>query len=303
MSIHKTEYDQSSASVFIAEHFHTKNTEIATLADGETSQAFAFEVEEGERVLRVNRLGKSGFLKDQLAHQKFSSSPIPIPEIIEIGTLDNGMAFAVSTRAEGKALSKHTTEEIKMLMPEIIKTLTAIHVLEPIGGGYGNWGLDGQGHSDSWRAELLANMSLDDEETMSADFYVDELHATLRARATELLDFCPEERRLIHNDFGFDNVISDGEKITGVIDWEHSAYGDPLKDIAWLDFWKEEQGYAATFRQYYEAKDELPDNFDERIKCYKLIIAMGALGFFARSRQQEKYEFARAVANRIKTIV
>jgi hypothetical protein len=40
-------------------------------------------------------------------------------------------------------------------------------------------------------------------------------------------------------------------------------------------------------------------HFDERITCYKLLIGLSSLGFYARSRQAEKYEFAKQVTARI----
>ncbi|SEE08967.1 Phosphotransferase enzyme family protein [Ruania alba] len=38
--------------------------------------------------------------------------------------------------------------------------------------------------------------------------------------------------RLVHGDFGMHNILWDGQEITGVIDWDHAAWGDPAIDIA-----------------------------------------------------------------------
>ena len=42
---------------------------------------------------------------------------------------------------------------------------------------------------------------------------------------------------LLHGDYGFDNVLVDQGKISGVLDWANAKYGDFLYDVAWLDFW------------------------------------------------------------------
>ena len=48
----------------------------------------------------------------------------------------------------------------------------------------------------------------------------------------KLIEYCPEEHKLVHGDFGSNNVLTDGQKITGVLDWDCALYGDPLFDVA-----------------------------------------------------------------------
>ncbi|MFH0727100.1 MAG: phosphotransferase family protein [Pseudomonadota bacterium] len=45
---------------------------------------------------------------------------------------------------------------------------------------------------------------------------------------------------LVHGDFKTDNIMYDGSRIKGLLDWELSAIGDPLADLAWMSmgFWK-----------------------------------------------------------------
>jgi hygromycin-B 4-O-kinase len=44
-------------------------------------------------------------------------------------------------------------------------------------------------------------------------------------------------RSLLHCDLINRNVLVDGDRITGVVDWGCSLYGDHLYDLAWFDFW------------------------------------------------------------------
>lgn len=54
----------------------------------------------------------------------------------------------------------------------------------------------------------------------------------------ELAGSCPEERGPIHGDSGSSNLLTDGRRITGIIDWDRGAFGDPLYDVANLLSWR-----------------------------------------------------------------
>ena len=56
------------------------------------------------------------------------------------------------------------------------------------------------------------------------------------ARLCELARWCPEDRHLIHDDLINRNVLVDGDRISAVLDWGSSKYGDFLYDIAKLVF-------------------------------------------------------------------
>lgn len=300
MSTIKTQFGKEAAEPFLEEHLHAPVSELTMIGGGELSQAFLFDTPEGARVLRVSNQSKDDFLKDQMA-MRFNSDALPIPEVFEVGDIEDGLYFAISKRAEGKPLDEFSGEEVQALMPEIVATVDAIHALEPIGEGYGQWGLDGKGRSKTWKDELRDHsMGEEDDETRGADFYDTARHDGLRKEITPLIELMPEERVMIHDDIGFGNTLSDGKRITGVIDWVQAGYGDPIRDVAWLDFWDEKQGFGEAFRKHYDEQGKLPDDFDQRLICYKLLIGLNSLGFFARSRQKEKYDYAISIIDRIK---
>jgi aminoglycoside phosphotransferase (APT) family kinase protein len=53
--------------------------------------------------------------------------------------------------------------------------------------------------------------------------------AWLSARAPE-----PERICLIHGDFRTGNYLVDRGRLTGILDWEFAAFGDPLEDLGWM---------------------------------------------------------------------
>ncbi len=85
------------------------------------------------------------------------------------------------------------------------------------------------------------------------------------ARMNYLLKYCPEERYLVHADFGFGNVLAHEGKITAVLDWTEARYGDFLFDVAWLDLGVPEMDFISCFRNYYASMECNVPYFEERI--------------------------------------
>jgi len=44
----------------------------------------------------------------------------------------------------------------------------------------------------------------------------------------------PARRTLVHGDFRMGNVMVDGHRVSGVLDWELTHIGDPVEDLGWL---------------------------------------------------------------------
>jgi len=103
----------------------------------------------------------------------------------------------------------------------------------------------------------------------------------------------PEERFLVHGDYGFNNVLAEEGKITAVLDWANAQYGDFVYDIAWLDFYSPGVGYGPRFQQHYQAQNRLVPHFAERLRCYQCYISLNALRFYAKADLRQAYEWAR----------
>lgn len=294
MSTAKTRVDQKELQDFFEHHLNLPNATLETIEEGETSQAYFYDSPDGPRVLRINSHTQEGFLKDDLAAKHFANENVPIPLTYEVGEISPGVFFSITARAKGRLMSSLTVEETNAMMPEIIKTMDVLHATPPLGNGYGSWDLSGNGRYNSWAEAIKAMQVADDDDKLAEVAFFDQtLHDTLRAEVNRLLVYCPEQRVLLHGDFGYKNALTDGKKITGVIDWHSSMYGDPLFEVVWLEFWREQQRFAKQFREHYASTSRDMRNFDERLRCYMLLISLSAMAFFAKSDQQEKYEFSR----------
>lgn len=296
MSTHKTTADQSLILSFLEDTFSKEVSNFEVISGGEGSQAYSFDVNDEEYIIRINKHQTLGFRKDEFVFNHYASLAIPIPKIHKIGKINSDLRFCISERVKGKVLGSFSLQELEILRPSIFEVLDAIHATDiSETKGYGKWDADGKGEAENWKDYLLTvdkyakgeagGPSLFETTFLEKDFW-----DIAYSRLSELTVFCPEERFLVHSDYGSNNVLSDGHKITGVIDWESSRYGDFLYDVAWLSFWSKTLDFQNLYIEHIEKKNIKIENFHERILCYKLYIGLGSMSFFAYSGQKDKYD-------------
>lgn len=296
MSTVKTKVDQKLVLSFLESYFNGPISELTYIDGGEGSQAFSFCANDAEYIIRVNTRNYS-FLKDLYASKNFRSEKIPVPRIVEIGMIDDKYYYAISEKAPGRRLDKLSQEEQAVILPKLFETIEIIHSIDVSNAkGYGEWNAKGQAPYKSWN-EFVTSIEgrvtgkHDGPNLFETTILEKEVWERVYAEITTLLPFCSEDRTLLHGDCGFDNVLSDGSRITGVIDWGESMYGDFLYDYAWLSYWSNDRARGKTLKEYYFRKNINHTNFDERMRCYELHIGLGALGFYAFSEQKDKYEW------------
>lgn len=74
---------------------------------------------------------------------------------------------------------------------------------------------------------------------------------------------------LIHNDIADWNELSDGQRITGMIDWDECFGGDPVMDFAQWSLFFDDKRFA-YFKEGYAQFSKLPECFEEKINFFKL---------------------------------
>ncbi|MGH8867155.1 MAG: phosphotransferase [Actinomycetes bacterium] len=50
------------------------------------------------------------------------------------------------------------------------------------------------------------------------------------------LDLPGEGPVLVHGDFGPQHLVVDGERVTGLVDWDHARRGHAVEDLAWAEW-------------------------------------------------------------------
>lgn len=78
-----------------------------------------------------------------------------------------------------------------------------------------------------------------------------------------------KESVLIHNDFADWNLLTNGNTITGVIDWDECVAGNPVQEIAcWSTFFEPER--IESFLRGYFSEIPMYDNFNEMFQLMRL---------------------------------
>lgn len=271
---------------------------LRALRGGEICRAFAYTLAGKRYVIRF-AARESGFVHDRFAHQRFAPLGIPIPPIHEIGRW-GAQAFAISSYVPSDPIHHLSAARQEALAPRVVEMLDRIHQID-IGdiSGYGDLDDDGKGRAPTWPAYLAAIATEDPHDFFGRwsrlydeSFLERRLCEELLARMHALLPYCPQERSLVHGDFGFDNVIAAEDQITAVLDWANMKYGDFLFDVAWLNFWPSPVPYDDLFRRYYAERGRVLPHYEERIRCYTCHIGLTALRFFAHTGQRAPYDWA-----------
>src|SRR5262245_46608156 len=246
------------------------------LAGGEFSRAFGFRHEGRDYVARFSTYPHSeeAFAKDEYAWRHFGSAALPVPRIVARGRHGDGY-FAISERAAGGRLSALAPAAQLAHLPATLDTLDAIGRAD-VGGsrGYGAWGADGQASFASWPEFLLdvienkpEGFYRDWHRLFESSFLERPVYERIFDRLRELVVHCPDERALLHCDYHFDNVLSDGRRVSAVVDWGNAAYGDHLYDLAWVG-WVYAKDYGLDALTPLRERHGAAPSFDERMDCY-----------------------------------
>jgi hygromycin-B 4-O-kinase len=240
----------------------------------EGMETHAYRVAGSGRVgcLRVSR-STWGFAKDQWAHEMLGDR-VPVPRIWELGVLDDKCAFCLSEWMPGQTLQDLTTTEVERALPAVFDAWSVIASwdVENISGCgdfdaetqlalYGTW-------HEALRAPALKATSWESAWTEPRSRQLAELLDTYNA----LVGHCPDERRLVHGDWGSNNLLVADGRVTAVLDWENAAIGDPFYDVA-TRFWTTWPPVTTCMMLQTAYCDALFDDqpgYRDRARCYDL---------------------------------
>jgi hygromycin-B 4-O-kinase len=186
-------------------------------------------------------------------------------------------------------------------LPDIMQTLYAIHQVDVQNWhGFGWFDDHGIGIFSSWK-DFLAGII---EEERPDGFY-GKWHILFRTtfldrnffervyrQMLRLSEKCPEKRYLVHGGYGYNNVLAHEGRVTAVLDWIDAMYGDFVYDIAGLDEWPPfGLDFPELLYQYYTSRGVSLLNYRERVVCYRLRRGLDGMRFFAKTNNQEAYQW------------
>lgn len=280
------------AAAFLRARYDAPAIELEPLTGGNWSTAFAFRHDDADLVVRFGR-HPDDYRKDAWAAQ-WSCPAVPIPAVLEVGPVDDdGWWFAVSTRSFGSPVESVTAGEWPALVPAVVDLIAACAALpyDPA-LGVGRWGADGTAPHGSWRDVLL---EVDDDgphhriagwsDALAAHPVAQTAFDRGLAALEELAADLAPPIGVVHADLTNANVLVNGRRIAAVLDWGSAMYGDPLHELAWIDYWTPWQpNLAGPALQEVALADErltAGGDVERRLRACRLHIGLGHLAYHA----------------------
>lgn len=194
--------------------------------------------------------------------------------MLEVGHFGDDLFFCISRRATGQRLFDLDAAEMPRMVAPVSQTMRTIAAADLSGTrGFGSFGHTGSAPFATWRDFLRSITDFEQFSWLTLGSKVNlEHHEGLFRQVTALAEFCPESRCLIHGDFGSYNLLSDGQHITAVIDWDRALFDDPWHEVANLHFWRETrlEPLIDSFVSQFGTTAQL----HERLLCYQLRIGL-----------------------------
>ena len=107
-----------------------------------------------------------------------------------------------------------------------------------------------------------------------------------------LLDF--NEPVLVHNDFADWNLLTDGNIVSGVLDWDECVGGHPIQDIAcWSTFFDPDR--ISSFLDGYYSKTKKPENFEEIFQLFRLRYTISKMALRIKRYTYEQSPFMKTM--------
>ncbi|HET9200602.1 MAG TPA: phosphotransferase [Dehalococcoidia bacterium] len=254
----------------VASVLGTDQLALAPIAQGEDSLALGVEAAGKSYVVRINRLDE-GFRKERYVHRRFSSVKLPVPRVLEVGSIGEGLYFCVSERAPGETLQDQQPADVAALVGPLFEVWAELRRCDVSDtSGFGWFDDRGKAYSSSWQDYLRAEADGWEENREQGKQLVGRDPGDLLELYRLLIDSCPEERKLVHGDFGSNNVVVDQGRVTAVLDWDHAMYGDPLFDVATARFWATWLECMAQQTQVFDERLSHLPNYEDRVLCYAL---------------------------------
>ena len=280
---------------FLSERYSPE--QVAPAGAGVWSTAFAFE-HDGQ--LLVARFGRhvEDYRKDERVATLYGRR-IPVPRVLEIGEAFDGYLYAISEWASGELIDGLPASHLRAALPSLLDTLDALRAAPPPNEtGFGWWPSQGRATHDTWRDALLGIVEGQEHSRLAgwraflrANAEWSRIFDDAAARLAGLADACPDGvRHPIHSDLTAGNVLIVDGTVSAVLDWGNSLVGDSLYDVAWLVFWSpwhpgldSDFVVSETRRRCTETGVDV-ENFDERLRCCQLHIALDSMAYNAFRR-------------------
>lgn len=272
--------------------------------EGEINEVHAVRTAAGdELIIRIGRNPAPAFDRERWPIAAARDAGLPVPEILLIehhpSEADAAVivSFCVQRRLPGVSIARRRPRlrdgELAAFTRTSGRLLARVHEIAVTGRGP----ITPDGHpatpdgkDDLDRVDGLAAYVVE----RGVDLVLARAAADAVTVHRPLLDAAP--LTLVHGDWSLQHFLVEGNRITGIVDWEAARGDDPAADIAYWDLWFDD-GPTATdvlLAGYAEAGGSLGGDFEVRRWCRGIVAALSATAYYAESGRTELVQAATA---------
>jgi len=302
--MNNSQINLSEVEGFLKGKFGNNIQDVQVLGGGAWSYAYSYVLNEIKYVIRWGNV-PDNFERDTFA-SRFSSPLMPVPKIEEMGE-ENSRYYAVSRFYSGDFLEEISASELDGAKLSINKMLHSIRSIDLSSyQGFGFFNKEGVGSHSSWREFILDDKNESQgslihgwKTILAASSMGNYAYYKIWNEFKSLVNYCPEDKRMVHSDLVNKNVLVESNNISAVLDWGSAFYGDPLYDIAcikfceiWYPSFKETNLVEYLLNDFKSDSNVNIQDIEERLLCYQLNIGANAIAYNAFRREWKNAEIA-----------
>ncbi len=277
------------------------------IVKGESNEVHGVKTEDGQEIIiRISHSehGEQTFQREKWALEACAKAGVPVPTVLHLESLvreGRHLSISVENKLPGIPMNElpdlrkpENRVEFEDLIQKAGQVLAKIHSVRT--NGFGDLNAQGKGKDKSF-ADTLDNKDIQESRMLEVATKVS-LDPKIILRALEILraeraKYPAIEPRLVHGDYLAKHILIEGDKITGIIDFERASGGDPIKDFAYWDFFASDQYPLEALKAGYMEKGIFGSDFEKKLFLWKIYFGLENLGYYERDNNQRCIDFCK----------